>query len=68
MSDSRFFPLRGWLLLGCGLVSWAGGLRAAEFPGTLVLGRPTDSLIAANLIAPSSLSSYLDPDYTTGVY
>ena len=43
-------------------------LAAAEFPGTLVLGRPTDKLIAANVVAPSALSFYLEYGTQPGVY
>ena len=43
-------------------------LAAAEFPGTLVLGRPTDKLIAANVVAPSALSFYLEYGTRPGVY
>jgi hypothetical protein len=41
---------------------------AADFAGTIVLGRPTNKSIAANLIAPSVLSAYLEYGTQTGSY
>lgn len=46
----------------------AVGLRAADFPGTIVLGRPTNKSIAANLLAPSAQSVYLEFGTQPGVY
>ena len=51
---------------------WWGGLmvplQAADFPGTLVLGRPTNRSIAANLLAPTAQSVYLEFGLQPGVY
>ncbi|MEI6466858.1 MAG: immunoglobulin domain-containing protein, partial [Verrucomicrobiota bacterium] len=44
------------------------GLHAADFPGTIVLGRPTNQSIAANLLAPSAQSVYLEYGIRTGTY
>ncbi len=35
-------------------------IHAADFPGTLVLGRPTSKSIAANVLAPAAYSVYLE--------
>jgi len=57
----------GWAL-GI-LVAGAGAcLQAADFPGTMVLGRPTDTLIAANLIAPTAMSVYLEYGPISGAF
>jgi len=53
------------LLAGLLLV---GRASSAEFPGTLVLGRPTDTLMAANVISPSAVSLYLEYGTRPGVY
>lgn len=50
------------LLLVC------AGLRAADFPGTIVLGRPTNKSIAANLLAASAQSAYVEYGTRTGAY
>ncbi|MCX6953982.1 MAG: metallophosphoesterase [Verrucomicrobia bacterium] len=42
--------------------------RAADFPGTSVLGRPTNHSIAVNLLAPSALSTYLEFGTQPGNY
>ena len=44
------------------------GLHAADFTGTIVLGRPTNQSIAANLLAPSAQSVYLEYGIRTGTY
>lgn len=54
-----------WLLAA---LAGAAALRAADFPGTLVLGRPTGSAVAANLLAPADLSVYLEYGIRPGVY
>ncbi len=54
------------LLFLLGLVAVAG--RAADFPGTIVLGRPTNKSVAANLLAPAALSVYLEYGVRAGVY
>ncbi|MBL9202764.1 MAG: metallophosphoesterase [Opitutaceae bacterium] len=56
--------LRLFLLLA--LVAVAG--RAADFPGTLVLGRPTNKSIAANLLSSTALSAYLEYGAQAGAY
>jgi hypothetical protein len=43
-------------------------LRGADFPGTVVLGRPTNRSIAANLLAPAALSVYLEYGTSPGSY
>ena len=57
----------GLFLLGA-LAGGMGELRAAEFPGTLVLGRPTDTLMAANLMPSNALSAYLEHGTAPGAY
>jgi len=52
----------------CLLLLVCAGLRAADFPGTMVLGRPTNKSIAANLLAPSAQSAYLEYGTRTGAY
>jgi hypothetical protein len=44
------------------------GLHAADFPGTLVLGRPTNRSIAANLLSSSAQSVYLEYGTRPGTY
>ena len=56
------------LRLLCLLLLVCAGLRAADFPGTIVLGRPTNKSIAANLLAPSAQSAYLEYGTRTGAY
>lgn len=46
----------------------AVAMRAADFPGTIVLGRPTNRSIAANLLAPGALSAYLEYGTQPGAY
>ena len=41
---------------------------AADFTGTLVLGRPTTNSIAANLLAPTALNFYLEYGSKSGAY
>ena len=43
-------------------------LRAADFPGTLVLGRPTNLSVAANFLAPTAQSVYLEFGAQQGIY
>lgn len=50
------------------VVSAAAASSAADFPGTIVLGRPTNRSIAANLLAPSALSVYLEVGPQPGAY
>ena len=52
--------------LACGLGTHV--LLAADFPGTIVLGRPTDSGIAANLLSTTALSAFLEYGRQTGIY
>jgi hypothetical protein len=54
------------LLLGCAAL--LPSATAADFTGTIVLGRPTDSSVVANAIAPTSLTAYLEFGPTTGLY
>ncbi len=42
--------------------------RAADFPGTIVLGRPTNASIAANLLSPTAQSAYLEYGTERGTY
>jgi hypothetical protein len=49
------------------VLAWPS-LHAADFPGTIVLGRPTNKSIAANLLAPSALSVYLEYGTQPGAY
>ena len=56
------------LRLFCLLLLACAGLRAADFPGTIVLGRPTNKSIAANLLATSAQSAYLEYGTRTGAY
>ena len=60
--------LRFPVLLAAFLACLPTGLVAADFAGTLVLGRPTDKLIAANVVAPSAQSFYLEYGTTRGTY
>lgn len=46
----------------------ASGLHAADFPGTVVLGRPTNTSIAANLLSSAALSVYLEYGTQPGAY
>src|SRR6185503_14910079 len=55
-----------FLFLWFGFV--AAGAQAADFPGTIVLGRPTNNSIAANLLAPAALSAYLEFGPQSGAY
>ena len=68
MINAYRVPLGVWIGLGVGLCSTVSGLRAAEFPGTLVLGRPTDTLIAANLQPTGALAAYLEHGTASGAY
>ncbi|MBI5691124.1 MAG: metallophosphoesterase [Verrucomicrobia bacterium] len=54
------------ILLCLGALS--GAVHAADFPGTVVLGRPTDKSIAANLLAGSAQSVYLEYGTRAGAY
>src|SRR4051812_49240331 len=56
-------------LLAVASVLLAGAAAfAADFPGTIVLGRPTNKSVAANLVAPSALSTYLEYGTQSGAY
>src|SRR5687767_11314904 len=41
---------------------------AAEFPGTIVLGRPTNTSIAANFVAPAASTVYVEYGTQAGAY
>ena len=56
------------LLLISVLLSFGAGVRAADFPGTVVLGRATNQSVAANLLAPANLTVYLEYGTRTGTY
>ncbi len=56
------------LVLAAILAGLPAALGAADFPGTLILGRPTDRLIAANVAAPSAQSFYLEYGTVRGSY
>lgn len=43
-------------------------LQGADFPGTLVLGRPTNQSVAVNVLAPTVQSVYLEQGTQPGVY
>lgn len=46
----------------------AASAQAADFPGTIVLGRPTNKSIAANLLSSTALSAYLEYGTQAGTY
>ncbi len=50
------------------LLAVAAGARAADFPGTIVLGRPTDKSVAANLLSSGALSVYVEYGARAGTY
>ena len=50
------------------LLALATGIRAAEFPGTIVLGRPTNKSMAASLLSSTGLSVYLEYGTESGTY
>ncbi|MBL9209507.1 MAG: hypothetical protein JNL92_03515, partial [Opitutaceae bacterium] len=50
------------------LLFLAAAARAAEFPGTIVLGRPTNESVAGNLLTSTALSAYVEYGTQPGVY
>lgn len=56
------------LVLVCGWALAISAAHAATFSGSLVLGRPTDVSIAANVLAPTALSFYLEYGTTSATY
>ncbi len=61
----RAWAVWGAVVLGAGLTLPAS---AADFPGTLVLGRPTNQSIVANVLAPVAHSLYLEFGLQPGAY
>ena len=49
-------------------VALGGRGRAADFAGTIILGRPTDSSITANVLSPTAASVYLEYGTQPGAY
>ena len=68
-SMTSFRPRSGWRRI---FLVWAAVFAtralAADFPGTIVLGRPTNQSIAANLLAPSAQSVFLEYGTRPGSY
>ena len=62
---ARAWAVWGAVVMGAGLTLPAS---AADFPGTLVLGRPTNQSIVANVLAPTAHSLYLEFGLQPGVY
>ncbi len=56
------------LILICSCAWLISTAHAATFAGSLVLGRPTDVTIAANVLAPTALTFYLEYGATSGSY
>lgn len=50
------------------LLAVAASLRGADFPGTVILGRPTNRSVAANLLSPAAASVYLEYGTQSGTY
>jgi hypothetical protein len=61
------FWIRFLLCVVVGLIA-AHPLRAASFAGTLVLGRPTDVSVVANVVSPTTASAYIEFGITSGNY
>lgn len=55
------------LLVAAGWLA-AGSLQGASFAGTIVLGRPTDTSVVANVVSPTAANAYIEFGITSGAY